>query len=161
VRPSAPFRSRPPWMPAPPPDPVGLLACSPATRRAHVHAKWRPEQQDRVRRRVPGEAPPCRPCLRRRRRRIPHARVQDPWIYDGRSGARTPSRLKTGPPWACGPRPRLGPRHPQPLDRRTMAQPSRFPLRPPVFLQFHKPVLPPLRIFTVRSCVLYFSPWPA
>jgi hypothetical protein len=60
-----------------PPDPLGLLACSPATRRAHARAKWRPRQQYRVRRRIPGEAPPRRPCLRRRRRR---PRLRTFWV---------------------------------------------------------------------------------
>jgi hypothetical protein len=49
----------------------------------------------------------------------------------------------------------------QPLDLRSTVRLRPFSLRAPELLDFSKPVLPPLRIFTVRSWVLCFSPWPA
>jgi hypothetical protein len=93
-----------------PPDPLGLLARSPATRRAHTRARWHPEQQDRVRRRFPGKAPPRSPCLRRRRRRPSRAHVQGRQILRGRPRSHTPSFKWDGPPWTRAPGARRGPR---------------------------------------------------
>jgi hypothetical protein len=114
-------------------------------RRAHARVKRRPVQRSRVRRQSSGEAPPRRPCLRRAHCRASHARVLGRAICGEWSGSRTPSRFKAGPPWTCEPRPRLGPRLPQPLDQRSMAQPSRFPLRVLGFSYIYMPVLPLLK----------------
>jgi hypothetical protein len=52
----------------------------------------------------------------------PLARILGHAICDGRTVSRTPSCYEAGPPWTRGPRPRRGPRLPQPLDPRSTAR---------------------------------------
>jgi hypothetical protein len=68
-----------------PPDPLGMLACFPATRSTHPCSFWPPGTPSRAR---AGEAPPraAVPSLSRRaRRRASHAHVQGRAIARGRS----------------------------------------------------------------------------
>jgi hypothetical protein len=51
----APFRRRPPWTPAPPPDLLGMLTCFPATHSTHPRLIWPPGTPSRAH---AGGAPP-------------------------------------------------------------------------------------------------------
>jgi hypothetical protein len=136
------------------PDPLALLACSPATRRAQGRAKWRPEQQDRVRRRssrrgaaalpVSGDvAAASRTHASRALGSAMNGPDQIPLHLKG-TVHRGPVRRAHGAVHGA----RV---HPWLLDLRSTALRWLFCLRAPDLLDFSKPVLPPLRIFTVRS----------
>jgi hypothetical protein len=60
------------------------------------------------------------------RHRASHAQVLSRAIGGRWLGSRTPSRVMIGPLWTREPRPRRGPQLHQPLDQRSMAQPSLF-----------------------------------
>jgi hypothetical protein len=146
----APFRHRPPWMPAPPPDPLDLLACSLALRRALARKNWRPVQRVRVRRRTLRHAPPhsgmLTTALRLQASRALRSCVDGP----DHVPLRVMRPVYHGPMCRAhgavhGARARR-----QSLDPRSTVLLWRFPLRAPEFSQSCMPVFPPRKILAVR-----------
>jgi hypothetical protein len=138
----------------PPPDPLALLACSLAVRRARARANWCPEQPDRVRRRgfrrgaaalsvSDDVAAASRVLTSRALGSAMDGPEQIPFRFE-RAVHRGPVHRVHGA--VHGARTRR-----QPLDLRSTVRLRPFSLRAPGLLNFCKPVLPPLRIFTVRS----------
>jgi hypothetical protein len=108
------------------PDLLGVCACFLSSCRARAHTKWCPVQQSRAHRRSSGEAPPRLPCLRCARQRPLHTRVQDCAIARERFRSKRGVPLRCGLLWTREPSSRRGARLHQPLDLRSMAQPSLF-----------------------------------